>query len=638
MNIQLKRLVLRNFKGITFKDISFPSHVTTISGKNKAGKTTIFDAYSWCLFGKNSEDVKDFTIKTVGTSRLDHSVECTLDTGTKEIVFTKIYREKWVKKKGETTPEFSGHETECQVNGVPVSSTDYAREIDSIIQESTFKLLTNPFYFNSLSWNKKRELVFAMAGEISDSSIASVNPDFTAILQREPNLEKLKKELASKKALLNKNIKEIPTRISEVQNAITEDVNEAEVKVRVEEIASEIASIEAQVADSNKASQELLNRNFAREKEIMNFKTELLKIEGEIRNQGTAQLTEYNNKLGALQNRINQLRLSEKSLDTTSLKKNLEGLQNRIVQLRADIDKEDARQMDFNGIATACPVCKQSLPQDNLEKQKEELLKRFNADKLAKKNSITAMGLQTKSEIEALTATITETEGKLTLLREELATLEKELEFLQSTKPEVKPVDVTADPRYIAIQEKIAQVESQKEVSTPITGDLTFSKVRLSTERDSLLRSLTINEQNKQRKTRITQLEKEENDLAIQIAGLEKDEHTIAEFTKVKIQTIQNHINSMFTMVTFRLYEQLINGGEEETCIVLVDGVPFADANHAAKINAGVDIINTFSRHYGITCPIFIDNAEALNQVIPTPSQLIKLTVTLDEELTVANY
>jgi hypothetical protein len=83
------------------------------------------------------------------------------------------------------------------------------------------------------------------------------------------------------------------------------------------------------------------------------------------------------------------------------------------------------------------------------------------------------------------------------------------------------------------------------------------------------------------------------------------------------------------------MFNSLINGGTEETCEALINGVPFPDANKAARINAGIDIINTLSRHYDVHAPIFIDNSEAVNDILRTDSQMIKLYVTKDKELKV---
>ena len=52
-----------------------------------------------------------------------------------------------------------------------------------------------------------------------------------------------------------------------------------------------------------------------------------------------------------------------------------------------------------------------------------------------------------------------------------------------------------------------------------------------------------------------------------------------------------------------------------------------AQATHAARINTGIDIINTLAQQYGFLTPIFVDNAEAVTQLIETPAQVIRLVV-----------
>ena len=52
------------------------------------------------------------------------------------------------------------------------------------------------------------------------------------------------------------------------------------------------------------------------------------------------------------------------------------------------------------------------------------------------------------------------------------------------------------------------------------------------------------------------------------------------------------------------------------------------------KINMGIDIINAICKYVGITAPIIVDNAESVNEIIPTQSQLIRLVVS-DKEWSV---
>ena len=99
MEIKLRKLALQNFKGIKNKTIEFTCE-TNIYGQNASGKTTIFDAYLWLLFNKDSSNATEFNIKTLGADgkpihQLEHSVEGSFEIDDQEVVLKKIYKEKW---------------------------------------------------------------------------------------------------------------------------------------------------------------------------------------------------------------------------------------------------------------------------------------------------------------------------------------------------------------------------------------------------------------------------------------------------------------------------------------------------------------------------------------------------------------
>ena len=107
------------------------------------------------------------------------------------------------------------------------------------------------------------------------------------------------------------------------------------------------------------------------------------------------------------------------------------------------------------------------------------------------------------------------------------------------------------------------------------------------------------------------------------------------EGSRADIEAVEAAINSRFDLVRWRMYEQTIEGADVETCVATIDGVPFNSLNSAGQVLAGLDIIRTFCRYYGATAPVFIDNAESVNQLFPVASQLVKLVVTTDRELTI---
>ena len=174
--IKLKKLSLVNFKGIKNLEIELKDQ-TIIEGKNGSGKTSVFDAYSWLLFGKNSQNQTDFSIKTYDTNNnvihnLEHSVEGTFMIDDSEVVLKRLLREKWSKKKGSENPELTGNETIFFINEVPKSLSEYKLFVDGIISEESQKVLSNPLYFNqTMKWQDRRTILSKLAGDIDKTSI-----------------------------------------------------------------------------------------------------------------------------------------------------------------------------------------------------------------------------------------------------------------------------------------------------------------------------------------------------------------------------------------------------------------------------------------------------------------------------------
>jgi AAA15 family ATPase/GTPase len=176
--IKLTKLKLQNFKGVKALEIELKDQ-TIIEGKNGSGKTSVFDAYSWLLFGKNSQNQTDFSIKTYDSNNnvihnLEHSVEGTFMIDDSEVVLKRLLREKWSKKKGSETPELTGNETIFFINEVPKSLSEYKLFVDGIISEESQKVLSNPLYFNqTMKWQDRRFILSKLAGDIDKTIILS---------------------------------------------------------------------------------------------------------------------------------------------------------------------------------------------------------------------------------------------------------------------------------------------------------------------------------------------------------------------------------------------------------------------------------------------------------------------------------
>lgn len=228
-SVIITKMHLLNFKGVRELTIEFGKDFTNILGRNGSGKTTIFDAFTWVLFGKDSADRKQFDIKTldkqgVAIPRIPHEVSITLQVDGQVITLTRRYTEKWTKKRGSAVEEFSGHEEERIYNEVPCSLKEWNEKITAICPEQVFKFITNPDYFTSQRWDAQRTMLFRMAGGVTDEDIANGNADFANLLSKltGKTLEEYNREIGAKKKRIKAQIEEIPGRIDECNRTIAE--------------------------------------------------------------------------------------------------------------------------------------------------------------------------------------------------------------------------------------------------------------------------------------------------------------------------------------------------------------------------------------------------------------------------------
>ena len=172
MQIKLKTLHLENFKGVKLLDVEF-SNKTKIKGQNASGKTTVFDAFTWLLFNKNSAGEEKFNVRPLDANgnRVDNveiKVVAVLEVDGKEVEFSKVQKQKWVKKRGTNVTELQGNENLYEIDGYPKSEADYKSYISGMVNEDLFKMLTNPQYFSGMKWKDQRDILMKFVSDISD--------------------------------------------------------------------------------------------------------------------------------------------------------------------------------------------------------------------------------------------------------------------------------------------------------------------------------------------------------------------------------------------------------------------------------------------------------------------------------------
>lgn len=650
--IVLKELHLINFKGAKDRKVEFHNHHTNVLGENGTGKTTISDAWHWLLFGKDSQGnttgTNKFEVKTLDKNnnpipKLDHEVIGVIEVDGHKITLRRVLQENWTKPKGQLEPVLKGNITKCYWNNTPQKISDYNNKIQRILDENVFKLLTNPLAFNDLHWEDRRNVLIEMFGDVSEEDLTAKDPKYKDLIQllkqNQITIKERQNELRDTRNKIAKDLEAIPTRIDEVNRNMPEDRDFDVIREKINFKKEELAGIDEKIADKTKAQDAAIEKRNATAMEIHRLKTELQNMEFEIKrevkasqSQDTSKLDELTRKVKAKKEAIADYETAVKRFDNQ-----IQDLEKQRDTKREEFHKENKKTFEFDDADCKCPTCKRAFEAEDIEAKKAELEANFNNNKIEALNKIQQEGGRLKEESEKLQERKEKGLSEIKTAKEDLEVLQKafdaESKKLSDSEP-TKSVEALTSEALEAnegYQEKKKQIEakeaSMEEVDQVDTSAFQEQKRVVNAAIDELKKELADEETRKNSLTRIEALEKEERELSNEIMKIEGQEFTVEKFIKMKVETLEDKINSQFKFVNFKLFNAQVNGGLSETCEALIDGVPFSAANTASKVNAGLDIISSLCEHYQINVPVFLDGRESVTEIIDIDSQIINLIV-----------
>lgn len=656
--MRLLRLTLSNFKGIKSFTLEPDGEDITIYGDNATGKTTIADAISWLLFGKDSRGNAQFEIKTLGPDGealhgLEHTVEAEFDHDYRQITLKKTYAEIWTKKRGTVNPVFSGHSTDHWVNGVPVKQKDYKEKVAEIADEELFRLLTSPSYFpEQLPWQKRRAILLEVCGGVTDGDViassAELQPLAAIIAGR--SLDDHKKTVQASMRKINDELKAIPVRIDEAARKFegVSSINLDEQRAIIDTTQKELNAILERIALAKTGGEigEL-------KKELAEAEAAVLEVENKYRQALAEETKGMENELHRLSDQVFVLGEQLRTVKQDHNRKCAEQPADNREQIKARMDalrKEFYEVFDlaYQPDNRTCPTCGQAIPEaENAEED-------FNKRKAERLEKIQADGAKLKGQYdEAETVVNTETKSiaeEATDLDEQVAKIEAEIEEKKTERDELnKKVAVIRNrpvgeyPGYQEASERVASIrqrlaDAQTGRNAAETDRLTAERSRLDGVLSRARERIATAELMKENDKRIADLGAEEKRLSAEYERLAHELHLCEQFVRTKVNLLEDRINSYFKLARFKLFSEQINGGLQECCEVTVDGVPYSSGlNNGARINAGLDIINALAGHYGVSMPVIVDNCESVVSPLKINSQMIRLYVSGEhKELTVA--
>jgi len=641
MKITIDELKIINFKGIIDQTIKF-GQVTNVLGENGSGKTTIPDAFNFLLFDKDSKDSAKFDAQPLDKDNnpihnLETVIEAKLNVDGKQVILKRIYKEKYTKVRGTSKLDFKGYESEYYVNEVPHKVAEYKKYVGSLLNEDIFKLVTSPIYFSSLDKKKRMEIITEIVGDLDNMTVLDSKKELEPLRKHlvEHTVNELMKMTRSKVNKLKEDRVKLPVRIDEANKSIQEfEFDALDIQRRSTEAG--IKNIEDQLQDKSKENEGL----YTLKSELREKQSELLELEYKIK-------ATQNKPRETLESDVRTKEASIRHLNTvldehkkllhekkSKIDSELQYKRNSLLEKYKEIKES---KFEFDEESCRCPTCQRKFETDDIESKKAELESNFNLEKARKTEKNIADGRANKLEMEAINAQIIELDAKTEEQKGALALIQKSLDVkkveLESLK--ITPAGESAETKIIKAE--IETLESKiNNYKAADTTELTAKKVELQTSLKEVENELAFKETNEKTLKRIEELKLEEIKVSEKIAELEGLEILSEDFIRTKVHLLEETVNSKFKYVTFKMFRNQINGGLEEVCEPCIDGVPFtSNLNTAARINAGLDIINTLCQYYGVNAPIFIDNKESVNKTIDVDSQVINLIVSKDKKLKV---
>lgn len=652
MEIKFKKIRIRNFRGLVSFDANLEGRSVRISGANGLGKSSVADAITWVLFGKDSRRRTAFPIDPVDDAgriihNLDVSVELEMLIDGQPTTLRRRRQEKWVQKRGMTTEQLDGHQTTCYIDGRPLPSSDFSSHVDTIVKEELFRALTTPDYFPSLPMDQQYRLLVKIVGTRTLAEIAAKDGEALKVVDElgQRSLDQYRQGLSYDLQRTRKEQELIPVRLSEVQGFIEQvkakgaDGKTAQrhakgIEEKLRQVTQEIDSMagvvraeNARYNDQRAYIQQLRQQRAAIEDRIEKQNREARTLHQSLVCKAKEELEATEERHTAAKT---MLGLHERRL------KDLE--QQQLEDFRRRWEEVERLSFSWNAEEAVCPTCGQPLPQDQAEQKRVEAEMRFNERKMRQQDALDEEGKKlaaSKQRLQDLSAAA----------REEMATAERLMPEARErlSKAEAEPIEQADYHDASDWQRLTAEIDQRvKELEQTTQAQEPPQLAALRTEEQAYRKELRLLEQTIDRSKQIDgyirrekELQKQRTTLSGDIARMQTRLEAAERLQLLEANDLQKRVNELFPSVRFRLSRELLNGREVGHCELSVDGVPYSGLSTSERINAGLELINALARHYNIVAPIVIDNAEAVNKVAPTLGQQILLEVSPAKKLSV---
>ena len=653
--IIFKSLSLLNFKGIRNLHVSFGENLTVISGRNAAGKTSIADAIMWVLFDVgydgNKLEPKTFDKNHEIIKEIPHEAELTLLVDGDQIVLKRSLSDAWKGDKCTNTYKY-------YVDGDVTTAGDFKKVVESICPDSVFRRISSATNFCSLPWQKQRELLESLAEKYTTQDITQGDERFDFVVEelKKKTIADLIHHIKYKRKEVQKQLDSVPVRLAELNKSLPEaqdwdalSAEKTKLNDKLVELANKMQAIRIGGADKVRYDGILKKIEFA-EKRKRNMEQGAMNLATEQATKHQSDVITANIAVKKAQSLVDDLKATMRGYTESEIhaKDKKEECERKVVDINNRLDELSKSRWSWNAEDGICPHCGQPLPAEDVERIKKESKDRFNERKsnASKKIQEEFNGIQqeytdAKNILEKLDNDRMVTTNQLVKANKTLKEAEfKKLE-VDAEKPKTYEQILAEKEEYQQVVKEIAYLQAELDEPSARSDENTEMIIGLEKEREPI--GIRYNEvlellATKETYDRISELiEKAKQDKESyqnQLDELDEQLDLANEYNKKSCQLLEENVNGHFSYVKWSMFTQDLDGNMKPYCECYHDGVPYSRLNGAAKVNAGIDIANTFSRFYQVSAPMVLDECESVNDPIYSgEQQQIRLKVTTDDKL-----
>ena len=629
MKIELKTITLQNFKKSRNVTINF-THNVVISGGNETGKSTIYDAYLWCLFGVTSRP--DTTVQTLDAKnnvirKLETSVTLVINYNDERDI--KIERRLTERYKAENTVEekFLGTTQARLVDDVPYSVTAFKEKLNSLCKYDDWFLLSNINLFWAYKVDERRKILMSLAGEINETEIMHNYPAvYNAVMVEKKDLSELLIQQKSTRKKANDELQTIPAKV-QAQDALKTDEDFNAIEIEIKDVDAQIVSVDAALQGIVTNTPEL--QKF--EEKLSLETSKYNKVRDEWQKEHFGKVNDAFKDVTDASDTLQKTRKLQKEHSDAYLQN-----KTKVAELTVEFNKlmqqwKNVNEKEFNFTQTdVCPVCGRPYTDAMKEQEYENAVNEFNTHKASQLSDIQNQASERNEQLTVLKGLVntyeqvTSVSDKQTLKtnQETYDTLVKKRSEIQSETWESSNEKAKADASLQAF------MRTKPVIATNTTQEENkLKKKELTKKRDGLIKRLSARDTNERIEEEKIKLDKRSRELAQIVADCNEIIRQIKEYKKAKITVVESKVNSFFSLIRWKFYEQNItNDDEKDVCTAVgLNGVDYNNTNDGTVINMGIDIINGISKAKDIYVPLFVDRKESVENALPSIQQAIYL-------------